>query len=486
VDLLTPTVPGDPLPDGLGEDPAVDLQDAEVWLDGSVLSGTIDAPGIAQTGAWVDLDLGDGPAPDLEIGVGNGWARILPLDKGDVPPTEGGVLPVLDGDRLSFQVDLAGRAPEGVSGWARARVATLDGRVVDMGPAGLFGPPPDEAVDVLLALVQAGPITDADLAVSLAVTFGALRPLVADDVTRRVDTDAVGWLRYGEGLDAWLADKGALWRLGTLDPLAKLTWAWPAAQSVVYGAVPLAGVRGPLDADHYRFVVPDVATLTALRDRAPFAPAAANTARGVDKRINAQLRYRTHTALMETLCRTGKMTPAVCKGWHADARTGADLGLLGDTPVSLWEGVSATWQLGVFARQGAWVGDCATATALTITTLQALGIPAIGVGWSGEDLGTPTHDMPLFYDGELFRGTQPGPTPEWWDARAFVYVTLPGVHPLNAFTLGQEPGGWSRGGSVAGGWTTYGELERALREGLTDEALGSWVDVEAAGGWPTW
>ena len=30
----------------------------------------------------------------------------------------------------------------------------------------------------------------------------------------------------------------------------------------------------------------------------------------------------THAALMETLCRTGKMTSAVCKGWHADARAG--------------------------------------------------------------------------------------------------------------------------------------------------------------------
>jgi hypothetical protein len=483
VDLLLPAGTDAPLADATGEDPQVDLLSADAWLDGTVLHGFVAGPGVVEDGAALDVDLGNGPAADLELRFGRGWARALPLD-GGIAPLADNVVPEIGDDRLDFAIDLGNRAP--AAGSVRARLPTADGRTEDVGPAGLLGEPPDEALDVLLALVEAEPVTDADLAVSLAITFGTLRPLVADDVVTRVDADAVDWLRYGQGLDAWLADAGAEWRFDDLDAFGKLTWAWPAAQSVVYGAVPLAGVAGPLDADHYRFVVPDVATLERLRDLAPLSASLSGTAHAVDAAINGRLRYRTHDALMETLCRTRRMGKDVCAGWRADARSGRTLGVLGDTPVAQYEGVSASWQVGVLAREGAWVGDCATATALTIATLQALGIPAIGVGWSGEDFATPTHDIPLWYDGERFRGTQVGPAAKWANARAFVYVTLPGVHPINTFTLGREPGGWSRGGAVAGGWTTFGDLARTLREGLPAEVVGGWVDVEAAGGWPGW
>ncbi len=486
VALLVPLVPDGALPDLVGEDPRVDLVEADVWLEGTRLVGSARGRGIVENGVWLDVDLEGGPAADLQLGFGRGWSRVAPLDGGFMPPP--GPLPVFEGDRVTFSFDLAtaGRPGRGPAGAVTARVKTLDARTEDIGPAGMFGPAPDEAADVLLALVARAPVADADLAVALAVTFGAVRPLVADDLVATVDADAVAWLRYGEGLDAWLAAAGAEWRFGTLDALGKLTWAWPAAQNIVYGAVPLAGQRTLLDAERYRFVVPDTATLARLRDRAPLSPSAAGTARGVDRAVNATLRYRAHDALMAELCSRGARSDDECAGWAVDRRAGSVLGRLGETPVHLWEGVSATFQLGVFARAQTYVGDCATATALAIATLQALGIPAIGMGWSGEDLTTPTHDVPLWYDGATFRATQNGPGPSWAKAPVFVYITLPAVHPVNAWTLGREPGGWSRGGAVAGGWTTYGDLTLTLRDGLSSTVVGGWIDVQAAGGWPTW
>lgn len=484
VALLLPAPTEGPLRDLTGEAKGVDLVEADVWLDGTVLRGSVAGPGVAANGAWLDVDLAGGPAPDLRLGFGRGWMRATPLDGGASPPL--GPLPTVGTDRVDFTYDLAltGRGGRGYAGAAVALVKSADGRFEDPGPAGTLGPLPDEAVDVLLALLDAGPVRDADLAVALAVTFGALRTLVADDVVPTVDADAVAWLRYGEALDAWLAASGAEWRFGELDALGKLVWAWPATQNVVYGAAPLLGQATALDAARWRFAVPDVATLTRLRALAPLSPKVVTTAKDVDDRINREMRYRTHDALMEPLCRAGTRTKEECEGWVADRRAGRTLGELGATPVHLWQGTSATWQLGVRGRENVWVGDCATATALAISTLQALGIPAIGMGWSGADLGTPTHDVPLWYDGATFRATQRGPGPSWTASRAFVYVTLPAVHPVQAFTGAHEPGAWTRGGAVAGGWTTYGELTRTLRDGLPGATVGRWIDVAAQGGWP--
>ncbi|MFN7144482.1 MAG: hypothetical protein ACK4YP_11940, partial [Myxococcota bacterium] len=431
-----------------------------------------------------DVDVVGGPAPDLQLGFGQGWSRATPLDGGATPPQ--GPLPVVTDDRVEFTFDLAtaARGARGYAGAATARIRSPDGRVEDVGPAGLLGPLPDEGVDVLLALVDAVDVTDPDLAVALAVTFGALRPLVADEVVGTVDADAVARLRYGQSLDAWLAERGATWRLGDLDALGKLVWAWPATQSAVYGAVPLVGQKAPLDAERWRFVVPSVTALTWLRNNAPLSEGAHTTARAVDDTINAQLRYRAHDELMEALCRAGTRTKEECAAWAGERRANVTFGTLGDTPLHLWDTTSVDRQIDVRAKEGAYVGDCATATILAIATYQALGLPAVGMGWSGESFATPTHDVPLWYDGATFRATQRGPGPAWHGANAFVYVTLPAVHPVNAWTIGKEPGGWARGGAVVGGWATYGDLTFLLRDGLPGATVGRWIDVQAAGGWP--
>lgn len=489
VDLLIPAVPDGPVPDLTGEDLRVDLLDADLRLEGTELVGSVRGIGAAENGVWVGLDTRGGPALDLLMGFGRGWSREAVLDGGAPSPALArDVMPRVEGDTVSFRADLSGSArfDPAHAGTAVAMVRSFDGVVEDVGPAGILGQPPAGAADVLVALARSGPVTDADLAVALAVTFGALRAVVAPEVAPVVDADAVAWLRYGEGLDAWLAAHGAAWRFSTLDPLGKLVWAWPAAQAVGYGAVALAREKEPLDLARYRFAVPDAGTLGRLRDLAPMRPQLAATANAIDTDVWARLRYRARDELMRALCAGKALDRAVCDGWTADRKAGRDLGRLGEQVVPLEEGVSSTWQLDVLAREGAYVGDCATATTLAIHTLQAVGVPAVGMGWAGADDATPTHDVPLWYDGERFFGTQRGPEQAWAKDRAFVYVTLPVVHPVNGFSLARETGGWSRGGAVAAGWASYGEVARILREGLRAPALGEWVDVQAAGGWPSW
>lgn len=492
VELLVPRVPDGPTADLAAEGKGPDLIDADVHLEGTVLVGSVRATDIGRFGAWVDVDIQGGPAADLRLGFGRGWTRVVSLMGGATPPLPPGPPPELDGDVLSFTMDLGGLVQKG--GAAVAMVRSLDGRYEDVGPAGVLSTPPDEGLDVLVGLLDVcapeesdtpeAALCDADLAVAIAVTFGALRPLVADDVVALVDADARAWLVYGQELDAWLADAGAEWRLSELDAFGKLVWAWPAAQAVVYGAVPLAHTKAPLTAEQWRFIVPDVDTLTALRDAAPVTEDRAETARTVDVLVNSRLRYRAHDALMRTLCEKEALSDAVCAGWSLDAKAGFDLGELAGARVPMWEGTSASWQQAVRAREGAYVGDCATATALSIATYQAIGLPALGIGWSGDDLGTPTHDVPIWYDGERFYGAQGWPGRQWAKERAFVYLNLPAVHPVSAWVTGREPNGWSRGGSVAGGWTSYAEVTRLLRDGMPGVAVGRLVDVQAVGGWP--
>lgn len=485
VELLVPRVPVGPTSDLVAEGNGPDLLDADVHLEGTVLVGTVQARDIARYGAWIDVDIRGGPAADLRVGFGRGWTRVVSLMGGETPALPPGPPPRIEGDILDFSVDLGGLVEKG--GAAVAMVRSLDGRYEDVGPAGVLGTPPDEGLDVLVGLVEectAEQPCDADLAVAIAVTFGSMCPLVADDVVELVDADARAWLAYGQDIDAWLEEAGATWRLAELDALGKLVWAWPAAQAVVYGAVPLAHQRALLTAEQWRFLVPSTDTLTRLREDATITADRAETARTVDLIVNSRLRYRTHDALMRTLCEAEALSDAVCAGWSLDAKAGFDLGELAGARVPMWEGTSASWQEAVRAREGAYVGDCATATALTIATLQALGVPALGVGWSGDDLGTPTHDVPIWYDGERFYGAQGGPGRQWARERAFVYLNLPAVHPVSAWVAGREPNGWSRGGSVAGGWTSYAEITRMLRNGLPGTALGQWVDEQAVGAWP--
>ncbi len=485
--LLLPRVPGVPLPDRTGEDVRVDLLDADIWLEGSELVGTVHGTGADENGVWVVVDVGGGPAPDLELGFGRQWSRERTLHGAPSPALARDVMPEVEKDRVSFRADLSGSQlfEPGHVGYAVASVKSFDGTIRDEGPGGLLGEPGNDRIEVLAALVASGPVSDADLAVALAVTFGTIRPVVADEVVPLVEADALAWLRYGESLDGWLEAGEAQWRLGSQDALGKLVWAWPAAQAVAYGQFALSVEEQRLSEAKYRFVVPSVATLEALRAMVPVRGDLVNTTTAVDRWTWERLRYRANDALMTTLCHNGGLDSSTCKGWQKERGELRPLGVVDGVKVPTSEGVSASYQLEVLAREGQFVGDCATATALSIAAMQALGIPAVGMGWAGDVLASPTHDVPMWFDGQVFRPTQGGPGRDWNNERAFVYVTLPGVHPV-AYSMGSEPNGWRRGGAVAGGWTTFGEVDRILREGLPASIVGDWVDVQAAGGWPTW
>lgn len=489
VDLLLPVVPNAGVPDRTGEDVRVDLLAASAHLEGNTLVGWIQGVGVAENGGWLAVDIGGGPALDLQFGFGNAWSREATLDRSQATSAMvTDVIPEVVGNTVHFEVDLSrsSRFEPGHSGAAVAMVKAFDGSIHDVGPAGILGEPSTESFAVLAAIVESQPVVDADLAVALAVTFGTLRSIVADNVVETVDADAVEWLHYGESLDTWLEEQKAEWSFSTLNPLGKLVWAWPAAQAVAYGAFPLSAQANLLSADEYRFVVPDVASLQALRDGAPLRESAAETATAIDVSTWSVLRYRASDDLMTTLCANDGLDRRTCRAWRADRTAGVDLGTVAGQRVPIHEGVSSTLQLDILEHQGEYIGDCATATTLVMNTMQSVGLPALAMGWSGSDLATPTHDVPLWFDGDRFRGTQRGPPKEWRKDTAFVYLFLPGVHPENAFALASEPHGWSRGGSVAGGWTTFREVEALLRDGLPADVVGGWIDVQAAGGWPTW
>ena len=487
--LLLPASPAGPLPDRQGEDIRVDLYNADFRLVGTHLVGTAQGVGVVENGVWLDLDVRGGPAADLRLGFGQGWSREATLDDaGPSPFLAREVLPDMGEDSLSIDLDLSGSArfDPAHAGSVVAVVKSFDGTVEDVGPGGLLGVQPEDALDVLDALVTAGNITDPDLAVALAVGFGAIRAKVADDVVSLVDADAVAWLAYGQSLDAFLEASGATWRFSDRDAFAKLVWAWPAAQTIAYGTFAIAGEQETLTAARYRFLVPGAAELAALRDRAPMHPSAALTADFVDAQLWKSLAYRTNDDLMRTLCSAGEIEKATCKAWNTERMKGVDLGVVDGEHVLPSEGVSASLQLKLREERGQFIGDCAMETSLAIWTLQSVGIPAIGMGWAGTDLATPTHDVPLWLDGDTFRATQAGPGRDWAAESAFVYVTIPGVHPVNAFSLAREPNGWSRGGAVAGGWTKFAEVRSILSRGLPASVVGGWVDTQALGGWPTW
>ncbi len=489
VALLLPAVPAGAIPDRTGEDLRIDLVDADVWLEGTEVVGTVRGPGVTENGAWLELDVGGGPAADIEIGFGRAWAYERSLRVEDEPAAMRDNRPEIGEDSVTFRADLGGSAllEPGHVGYAVAYIPSFDGSIHDVGAGGLLGEPTPDRIEVLAAIAEAGPVSDADMAVALAVTFGTLRGVVAAEVVPTVDADAVAWLRYAEELDSWLEAGGATWRLGARDPLAKLAWAWPAAQGVAYGQFALSVETQKLTAARYRFVVPSAEVLLALREMLPKRAEATNTASAVDGFIWSKLRYRANADLMEALCRAEQLDDDTCKSWKLDRRKSATLGVVDGVTMPLWEGVSASYQLDVLAREGQFIGDCATATTLAINGMQALGIPAVAMGWAGDGLASPTHDVPLWLDGDRFRATQRFMAlgREWTGERAFVYVTLPGVHPV-AFSMGREPHGWSRGGAVAGGWTSYAEVDLILREGLPTSVVGDWIDVQAAGGWPTW
>ncbi len=487
--LLSPIEPRGPYPDRTGEDVRVDLVSAEVWLEGTRLVGNVRGVGVEENGAWLDLDTRAGPAADLRLGFGRGWSREATLDgRGSTPFLAGQPLPEVHDGAVWFDIDLAAsdRFDPDHAGAVVAGVKSFDGTVLDVGPAGFLGVAPRDAERLFELLEAETAMEDPDLAAALAIGFGTLRAKLSPEAQPLLDADVLAWYRYGVALDSWLASRGAEWRLADAGALGKLVWAWPAAQTVAYGALSLAGQAELLSPERYRYLIPSVAQLHALRDLAEVAPTPGAAADKLDAAIWSRLRYRTNDALMSALCRGSSLPRSTCDEWRTEQGPAAILTTVDGVAVPRSEGVSASLQLRLLAERGGYVGDCAVATSLAIWQLQALGIPAIGMGWAGTDPGTPTHDVPLWLDGDTFRATQSGPGRDWAGESAFVYVTLPGVHPLNAFPLAREPNGWSRGGSVAGGWTQFAEVRRILATGLPAGVVGEWIRVQANGGWPTW
>lgn len=487
--LLDPAAPRGPYPDRTDEDVRVDLVRADAWLEGTRLVGHALGPGVAENGIWIDLDTRGGPAADLRLGFGRGWSREVTLDgRASTPFLGGQPLAEVESDGLWFDVDLArsDRFDPEHAGAIVVSVKSFDGTVSDPGPGGFLGAPTDDAKVLFALLARSTAMEDPDLAAALAVGFGTLRAKVAEETLPLLDADVLAWYQYGIALDAWLPAHGAEWRLGGAGPLGKLVWAWPAAQTVAYGGLSLASQTEPLSPARYRYLVPTAAQLAELREASPLFPTARATADALDAAVWKQLRYRTNDTLMASLCRRNEVDGETCRQWRAEVGPAAVLTTVDGVAIPRSEGVSVPLQLALRAERGGYVGDCAVATSLAIWQLQALGIPAIGMGWAGTDPSTPTHDVPLWLDGEVFRATQRGPGREWAAESAFVYVTLPGVHPQNAYPLAREPNGWSRGGSVAGGWTRFAEVRRILAEGLPAAVVQQWIDVQAHGGWPTW
>lgn len=461
--------------DRVGESPEVDLLAARVELDGTRLVGRIEGSGAPH----VLVDVRDGPAPDLRVGLRedgvwieemDGWtfspARRVP---GEVTRRDGGV---------EFDVDLAGWAERGHVGAALA--AERAGEVWDYGPAGVLGEPEPHAVALLVGLL--GQAADADLTLAVALAYAPWRAHVAD--TAAVLADARARLRYGVDLDPWLARHEAAWRLGDQPPLNKLLWAWPGGEAVVYGALPLAWAEAPLSPEAWRFHVPSVAALTTLRDDLPFDPDPQVAADARDVAIWEDMTYRAADAGMAALCKDKRLPSATCFSWKQDHNAGRTLGPVDGRPIPMHLGTSVELQLDRLAEDGSTVGDCSTATTLALAAYQAIGLAPLGVGYAGPSWYWPTHNFPLWSAGDRLRSPQGMPDHRWDADTTWAYAVLPVVDPYAGVALGWEPDGWARGGSVAGGALSYGELGRWVDEGVELADVAAWIEDGATGGWP--
>jgi hypothetical protein len=324
---------------------------------------------------------------------------------------------------------------------------------------------------------------DPDLSLAVALGFGPWRGWVAQDVRATVDADAVGWLRYGLDLDAWLARKEATWSLARTPAEGKLAWAWPGAQAVAYGSLAVGLQESPLTLARYRFAVPDVETLTAWRDALPLAKTVPATADARDTAIWDDLRYRATPAAMDAVCGSGRVRSNMCAGWARDAAQGADLGQVDGARITLDGGVSASHQLRVRADEHDLIGDCATATTVAIAAMQAVGVPAIAVGYVGPNWEWPTHVQPAVLHGERFVSPQTYPSAKWSAGRAWAYALVPVLDPSTGAALGGEPGGGARGPGVVGGATTYGALSAWGEAGIPLSTVYGWVRDGMEGGW---
>ncbi|MSP54122.1 MAG: hypothetical protein EXR69_00715 [Myxococcales bacterium] len=358
---------------------------------------------------------------------------------------------------------------------------------VDDAAGGTFGAT-GQTVRLVVALLdgQAGPV-DADLVVAVAATWGPWLDLVDAGVAPQVLADARARLAYADEVDLWLSEQAGdspplAWRVHALGPVQKMLWAWPGGEGSVYGARPLGWEAGRLSAEAYRFHVADIETLRALRDELPLGPDEIATADARDSRVWADLAYRADDAGMEALCDQKRLDRSTCFAWERDRAEGRSLGAVDGVPVPLHKGTSASFQADRWLADGSFSGDCASATSVMIAALQAVGLSPLALGWAGETWFDPTHNLPLVWDGERFRATQAGPSGKWNGQAAFVYAPLPA---LNAHGLMLGWAGFGAAGpAVAGGQTTYGELNDWLDAGVTADTVLHWLAAAHEGGWP--
>jgi hypothetical protein len=484
VPLLLPARPEGPVEDAVGEVEEVDLLSASVWRDGTVVEGEIRGRGVAQQGAWLHLDTGGGPAPDLQLGFGAGWLRASRMTGW----AYGGPIllngsSVVTGDTVRFRVDLAQLGPVDLD-HAGSVVALMRGRTqTDYGPAGAFGPAEAHALDALVALPAAAAAVDPDLTVAVALAFGPWRGLVEPDVVPLVEEDAAGWLRYGLGVDAWLAAHGAGWSLRDQPAFAKLLWAWPGGQSFAYGAFPVATHATLLSRERYRFAVPSADTLVALRDLLPIWPTAWDTAVRRDDVIWAKMRYRASADGMRALCASGEARKDDCKAWGEEQARGFDLGEIDGTRIPTDLGTSASLQVDLEARFAQFWGDCSTAVAIALAAYQSVGLVPLGLGYAGPSWDYPTHDFPLFLDGDRFVSPQGMPHAGWADARTYAYAVIPALDPVLGAGMGKSRAGWAQGASVVGGEITYGQVAAWVQQGVALDDVAGWVLAAREGRW---
>ncbi len=492
------------LTDDVGEVDGPDIATVTIgrkWADGAWrYSGHVEGVGLDRVQIYVD-DAG-GPAPDVRIDLGNPVfaSAVLP---GGTAVEDGVAIPgTASHDRhgWDFAFGLPGPAnahPVAFLVRALGPEARLDAPAtperdrVDDAAGGVFGAT-GHTVELVVALLARAPKADPDLLVAVAADFGPWLDLVDPSVRPTVVADANARVAYAGEVDAWLAKQGVAgpnggtvapaWRVQTLGPVQKLLWAWPGGEGAVYGARPLAWESGQLSAEAYRFHVADVATLRTLRDGLPLAATASATADARDTKVWADLDYRADDAGMQALCDSKRLDRRTCFQWGQEKDEGRSLGTVDGVPVPLWKGTSASYQTARWRDDGSFSGDCASATSVMITALQAVGLSPLAFGWAGETWNDPTHNLPLVWDGARYRPTQAGPSGKWNAHAAFVYATVP-VLNAHALLLGWAGFG-AAGPAVPSAQVTYQDLNGWLADGVAAETVLAWLNDGYVGAWP--
>lgn len=525
VRLLLPAPAGGTWQDLVGDGPSFDLVSASAgWKDGWI-EGEVSGKGVGELGAWLLVDLGRGPSPDLRLHLLRDGATASPMEGWSFGPEV--ALPAqnaLSGDTLRYRVDLRGTRWGAAPRRGTVTALLTDGVRTDAGPAGLLGAPEPRAVELLAALVSPGhtprssggaagggaaspggaaPVgaledpsaearrlaadlrADPDLALAVALGFAPWLDLVEPSVRPLVLQDARERLRYGLDIDAWLALKGARWSLGAVPAEVKLAWAWPGGENVVYGALSLGFEDGLLSRERYRYHVPSVEELRQLRELVPVEPSRDDMAVAVDDAVWAELRYRARDEGMTALCERDALDDRSCFLWERDRAARRGLGPVDGELVPLHEATSVGLQLREKADEGRFIGDCTTATTLAGATWQALGIAPLFVGYAGPDWYRPTHNQPFYFDGVRFAPTQGMPDPAWDAETAWVYLVVPPLAGPASFTVATEASGWARGGALPGASMPYGAMGVRLLDGFPPSELLTWIRAPYSRSWPS-